>query len=457
MQGLAHQGQAPGISKYPLGTRRRLWLLGFLLVLGLCLVLGVNLFLRDREARVAQEDFRTLQLNWTAACASLLQSLLEDVAPGATLPMERLSSLQVLEQPETLQILLRSPDRGWITARGGDFFPAPGRELPGSEGSWHTLLREEALALGLPPRTTALSYATATDRRGRSWKVAVAGSAFRERERAQFARYRLLASYLAMGGFVLALGAWALRLQRRELRLGQELELREASRLKDQELSQANRAATVLTFASGVAHEISTPLGVIAGRAAQMALRTEGDARLARNAQAIQEEVQRIHRTLRRFLDLARGGPAVQEELHPGNLVGAAVALVAHRFLKAGVRLQVEVPPDLPILRGDGSLLEQLLVNLLLNACDASSPEEAVVILAGAVEGRTFFEVLDADCGIPQDHLERVGEPFFTTKPRGKGTGMGLAIAKEIVSMHHGTLALDPRQPRGTRARVELP
>jgi signal transduction histidine kinase len=213
----------------------------------------------------------------------------------------------------------------------------------------------------------------------------------------------------------------------------------------------------MLTLASGVAHEIGTPLGVISGRASQLASRMPEDERGLRLAQTIQEEVEQINRTIRRFLELARGGTPRAEEFRPDDLVRAAAAMVEHRFHKNGVELALDAPPDLPAMRGDFQLLQQLLVNLLLNACDASHRGDRVQVRAAQAEGRMALEVTDQGKGIPEALAERVTEPFFTTKPQGQGSGLGLALAREIVRMHRGDLIIERIQPRGTRIRIALP
>ena len=154
---------------------------------------------------------------------------------------------------------------------------------------------------------------------------------------------------------------------------------------------------------------------------------------------------------------MARGGTPRVEDLGTGDLVRAAATMVEHRFHKAGVDLVLDTPPELPGMRGDFQLLEHLLVNLLLNACDASQRGDQVEVRARTAEGRMVLEVTDQGKGIPAALAERVMEPFFTTKPQGQGTGLGLAIAREIVRMHRGELGIERLQPRGTRIRISLP
>jgi signal transduction histidine kinase len=214
--------------------------------------------------------------------------------------------------------------------------------------------------------------------------------------------------------------------------------------------------ATLGTFAVGIAHEISTPLGIITGRAEQLAPRVSGDERSARAVATILEQIDRLNRTIRGFLTLARGGAPLDEPVAPGAIVRGAVALVEHRFARAGVTLAADVPEELPLVHGDARLLEHAVTNLLLNACDACARGGHVeVSVQGG--GAVTFTVADDGAGITPEAARRATEPFFTTKPDGQGAGLGLAIVNEIVTHHRGTLVLAPRAPRGTVVRLELP
>jgi signal transduction histidine kinase len=135
----------------------------------------------------------------------------------------------------------------------------------------------------------------------------------------------------------------------------------------------------------------------------------------------------------------------------------SAASLVRHRFEMSGVALEVRPDPGLPRLRGDARLLEHLLVNILINACDASPTGTRVLLAARPQGGGACFLVEDHGKGIPEALKERVMEPFFTTKGKGKGTGIGLAIGREIARMHQGSLNFEPVQPHGTRVLIWLP
>jgi signal transduction histidine kinase len=262
-----------------------------------------------------------------------------------------------------------------------------------------------------------------------------------------------------VGGLVLAFGGLAMRNQRKELLLAHRLALADLARERDDRLERAGRAATMGALAVGVAHEISTPLGIIAGRAEQLIPKVSADERASSSVRIILEQIDRIHRVIRGLLGLARGDRPTAEPVDPAALVEGAVSLVEHRFAKAAVALDTEVAPGLPVLHGDPRLLEHALVNLLLNACDACTSGGRVALTATADEdGRGLrIDVVDDGPGISAEHAGRVLEPFFSTKLEGRGTGLGLPIVQEIVANHRGVLALTPALPRGTRATIRFP
>jgi signal transduction histidine kinase len=287
--------------------------------------------------------------------------------------------------------------------------------------------------------------------------VAVVASAERERDRAARGRTRLLLSLALAGGLVLAFGGFALRKQHKELTLDHALAMADVERDRDERLARLSRAATTVTFASGMAHELSTPLGIIVGRTEQMLSRANGDERERRSLSTVLEQAERMNQVIRGFLNLARGKAPVMQSVDPLAIVRSATALVEHRFGKKGVLLETSVPNGLTSIRGDPQLLEHGLVNLLLNACDACLPGGHVLVGVTADDAALAFTVTDNGTGISPEDAARVTEPFFTTKSAGEGTGLGLAITNEIAKSHRGVLVLEPVRPRGTCARLQVP
>ena len=315
---------------------------------------------------------------------------------------------------------------------------------------------EEAARLGLPGRTAMVGLARIAGGPAAGWTIAIASTAGRERDREREGRDRLVLAIVLAAGLVGAFGGLALVRQRKQLELERELAITRTARARDAELERMSRAATMAALGSGVAHELSTPLGVIVGRAEQLAARAGNDERAAKAAQTILEQAAHIDGVVRGLLGLARGAPIALQPCAPEKLVREAAALVDHRYARAGVHLVTSVAPC-PEIRCEPLLFQHALVNLLLNACDASPAGTTVRLDVRSDAGEVVFAVLDEGEGIAPDDAARALEPFFTTKPPGQGTGLGLAIAREIASSHRGTLAIAPCQPRGTRAAIMVP
>ncbi len=311
----------------------------------------------------------------------------------------------------------------------------------------------DAPALGLPERTAMVGIARTPDGR----IVAVASSAEHQRDRDRQGRMRVLSSMVLAASVMSVFAAVVWKKQQSEAALSRELAVAETARSRDVELDRLNRAATMAALGSGVAHELSTPLGVIVGRAEQLIARLGDDARSVKNAQAILDQADHINRVVRGLLGLARGAPIALQAVEASALVRDAAALVEHRFQRANVKLLPAVGGTLPAVRCEPLLFKHALVNLLLNACDASPPKSTVRLDVHADTSEIAFVVTDEGEGITESDAARAIEPFFTTKPAGQGTGLGLAIANEIAKTHRGSLDIAPRPPRGTRACIRIP
>ena len=369
----------------------------------------------------------------------------------------QLMILRRVEQPGSLRIFVHGAGDAALRSTADEDVAAPRViEAIGHRERTVRIPREEAAVFGLPPRT-AIAGIAYPDVPGGIHVVTVS-SAEHQRDRESWARRRLLLSVAAAAGLVLAFGGVALRMQRKELVLEAELAVAALQRRSDERLERASKAAAFGTLAIGVAHEISTPLGVIAARAEQLQPKVAGDEKLAGAVAAIASQAERIRQVIRGLLGLARGDAPSAERIEPRHVVAGAVALVRHRLDSAGVRLTESIGTALPVVIGDEKLLEQAVVNLLLNACDAcKAVGGSIVIRAAEDDGDVTIVVEDSGTGISGADVERALEPFFTTKAREGGAGLGLAIAREIVSNHRGTLTLAPMPDRGTRATIRLP
>jgi signal transduction histidine kinase len=437
------------------GTRAR----GIGLAIAACVVAIIVLGVWDqnREAEAALADLGGEASMLASMAAAGLRTRLE-----AGLSFDRVAADAgvVLEGDRSVVLVRSAGAQSWTDPTGG-LIDVPVLSTAAAAGSpWTLLSRPEARTVGLAERTAVAGVSTFDAPALGRWSVAVVLSAAHERDRVKRARVRLVLGLGLVAGIVGLFGAWVLRGVRKEHALETALTRAELQRRRERELVRENRAATTVALATGVAHQIATPLSVIAGRAEQLALRGAGDDSLLKATGVIGDQVARIRDVIYGFLELVRSAPVV-EDVTPGAIAEDAMQMVAHRFDAAGVSLRAEIPAALPRLRGDGRLLEQALVNLLLNACEASAPRTHVRLQAD-VEGRFVrFEVHDEGAGVPADFLVRRAELFATPRtgaPRARGVGaLGLAVADEIAHLHGGDLGLEPLPSRGTRARLRIP
>ena len=232
-------------------------------------------------------------------------------------------------------------------------------------------------------------------------------------------------------------------------------------RTLENHLVRAEKLITVGVLSAGIAHEIGSPLAVIRGRAEQI-LRTLGDdrrdPRRAEDLRVIIKHIDNISATIRQLLDFSRRQSIERHAVSPAEAFEEVRLLLHWKTAPRGVGLAFEVEPGVGPLSADPDQLQQVLVNLILNACDASADGGGVRITAAAApDGFIRITVADRGCGIAPEHMNAVFDPFFTTKKRGEGTGLGLPIAASIVRNHGGQINLESTPGRGTEVTILWP
>ena len=220
-------------------------------------------------------------------------------------------------------------------------------------------------------------------------------------------------------------------------------------------LKKAERLSAAGQLSAGLAHEIRNPLASISGAAGilERAHGTQEDN--ADCLQIIQAESQRLNRLLTSFLDFARPRSLRIQPIEVAPLLDSVLALASHHSASPRVELRSRVASDLELMQCDPELLKQVLINLVLNAIQASPAGGAVEVRASRAAGSVIIEVHDEGRGIPVELRERIFEPFFTT--RENGTGLGLALAFKIVEQHGGSLTAGESENGGALLRVQLP
>lgn len=233
-----------------------------------------------------------------------------------------------------------------------------------------------------------------------------------------------------------------------------------------EQLRHADRLATVGQLASGLAHELGTPLNVVAGRAKLIASRELALDEAVENGEIIAEQAARMTAIIRQLLDFARRRDPRTEPLDLRVPMRRTVDMLSRLAEKARVALDVDAPAEV-VAQADATQLQQVLTNLVVNAIQAQPQGGRVRLTTSRVRARppvggddrdmACVAVQDEGVGIQPDDLPRVFEPFFTTKGVGEGTGLGLSVAHGIITEHGGWIDVESQPGRGSVFRVLLP
>lgn len=228
-----------------------------------------------------------------------------------------------------------------------------------------------------------------------------------------------------------------------------------------QEAAQKERLASLATMAAGAAHELATPLGTIALAAKELERQMERGATAEGTALAL-EDVRLIRAQVARcrlILDQMGSGVGKSDEQSVESITLGALFDEVLSGVRDAPPVHLEIAPDSAAVRVKlpPRAMAQALRSLVTNAQDAS-PQRQPVVVSAAIQGSGLeVEVRDRGPGMPPELLERVGEPFFTTKPPGRGMGLGLFLTRAVIERLGGTLSIDSTPPHGTRARVIVP
>jgi hypothetical protein len=226
----------------------------------------------------------------------------------------------------------------------------------------------------------------------------------------------------------------------------------------ERRLVQADKLSSIGLLAAGVAHEVNTPLAVISTYAQMLTKQVAGDDQKSKLLEKIARQTFRASEIVNSLLNFSRTAPTEFVETDLNRVIRETASLVEHQFQRVGVTPQISLAEHLPPIRGNSGKLQQVFLNLFINARDAmQAGGGSLSVRTWAEGGFAHVEVADTGSGIPPEHLQRIYDPFFTTKGAKKGTGLGLSISYGIIQEHNAVIEVDSVLDRGTRFRLEFP
>jgi PAS domain S-box-containing protein len=236
----------------------------------------------------------------------------------------------------------------------------------------------------------------------------------------------------------------------------------------ESQLAQAEKLSSIGLLAAGVAHEVNTPLAVISSYAQMLARQVKGDAKLAPLLDKITQQTFRASEIVNGLLNFSRTSGAEYRETDVNVIIRDTLTLLEHQFKTSQISVETSLMPGLPPILGNTGKLQQVFLNLFLNAKDAmtgapAEPDETRTLrIATEVNGHVSISIADSGSGIAPEHLRRIYDPFFTTKTarrdgQPRGTGLGLAVTYGIIQEHSGKIHVESQVGSGTTFYLEFP
>ncbi|MBI4165836.1 MAG: histidine kinase, partial [Acidobacteria bacterium] len=226
--------------------------------------------------------------------------------------------------------------------------------------------------------------------------------------------------------------------------------------LEDQ-LVQSEKLSSIGLLSAGVAHEVNTPLAVISSQAQMLSKQMPPDDPRAKTVEKIVKQSFRASEIVNNLLKFSRVSGSDYAEINLNRVIEETLSLVDPMLRASRITLNAQLAPSLPLVFGNAGKLQQVFMNLILNARDAM-PRGGELTLATESENSTVLvEVTDNGVGIPAHHLNKIFDPFFTTKGTSRGTGLGLAVTYGIIREHSGKIDVESTAGQGTTFRLEIP
>ena len=223
------------------------------------------------------------------------------------------------------------------------------------------------------------------------------------------------------------------------------------------QLLQAEKLTSIGLLAAGVAHEVNTPLAVISNYAQMLAKQLPASDQRGQLVEKIVKQTFRASEIISSLLNFSRTAAAEFAEVNLNRTLRDTLGLMEPQLRSGRVEVEAELDETLPVVRGDAGKLQQVFLNLLVNARDAMPQGGQLTIRTRHHNSRVQVEISDTGVGIPAENLGKIYDPFFTTKATGRGTGLGLAVSYGIIQEHSGSIHCSSRPGQGTSFLIEFP
>ena len=225
----------------------------------------------------------------------------------------------------------------------------------------------------------------------------------------------------------------------------------------ERRLVQADKLSSIGLLAAGVAHEVNTPLAVISTYAQMLAKQVSGDEQKSKLLEKIAKQTFRASEIVNSLLNFSRTSPTEFVNVDLNRVIRETLTLIEHQLQKAAIEVRFDLDPSLEPAKGNSGKLQQIFLNLFLNARDAMDNGGILAVKTWSDDSLAHIEIADTGTGIAPENLARIYDPFFTTKAARKGTGLGLSVSYGIIREHGGAIEVDSQPGAGTRFHVELP
>jgi two-component system NtrC family sensor kinase len=230
----------------------------------------------------------------------------------------------------------------------------------------------------------------------------------------------------------------------------------------ESQLSQAEKLSSIGLLAAGVAHEVNTPLAVISSYAQMLSKQINGDAKLGPLLDKITRQTFRASEIVNNLLNFSRTSATEFSAIDLNKIITETLTLLEHQLKTSRVKVETELYPGLPLIHGNAGKLQQVFLNLFLNAKDAMAGKGGTLHISTANGDSVQVNISDSGAGIEPEHINRIYDPFFTTKnvPRegqSRGTGLGLSVTYGIIQEHAGKIRVDSQPGQGTTFHLEFP